>query len=863
MFRSLIRVFFLIPFFFSSTYGRTTSIGEISEKLDFSFYINNYFEIPIDTFNNQSYDKKFYHNDKYGQLLSDNYIRDTKNKFLQEVSYETERKKIKLVQFLFEQWRYVETYKVFRTAYLMVNFLRTFQYLDSSQNDELLNKFDSLAPSNLLVKYPFLERLKFSIQSEIKKKRTKEFIGDNLDRKAGQIATYYLLLRLIEAKKNFLKERFPEDSHHYANQMSELLLSEAYLKQSAPILFTDTLQNKVEPYYKKELDDLYNFTKKQIYEISEKIADMHTKKNVENLPKDEDEDEGIFNRLLSSEKLQNIMEAQELKKVLSSRIIVQFTNRIRKALPEAYEEILNYQEEVFESNKEMIAFDFIPTISKLIFETEALHTEEIEKLKRISLEEPIRLQIVRDYPELRKIDSFITNKNWRFSQDEKYSNFLYLVGAFGLSIGFAGKKIAKRFFDWVNPIVLSSLRGALFLGVAGFSYQFAYQSFYKSYLDYKRNMDLARSSVDQRGLLTIMEAESKGFYENLIIATVLSSIQLIILATMARSLNFPFLSFMRTSQSQTAIPKQHKIKEYFKKLSRELKQTFFGQKKGSYIFNSYKIPPSSVKNFQRMKVTQTHKIQEFFIKMMDVYMKPVLKIPLAFTGSIYYKTLGRNLFKEKLFYAFFMGMVFILMSSVQSSMVTPIYRKVFDILEYIGVDVPPYIKKQLVNVFNDIERMAFTNAAVYLTQDRVNIGHELRSIDEKRKQLEDSNLTDDQKHILREKIAKSETSIQSILKVRIYFWVNYREYRNDLERFFEAHGFKLSFSPSKDNYDTIQLIYSPKGYDSYNVSLKKEEAEVVDLTGESSGELDVVSMGGVTLEELLGEFFGKLLENKK
>ena len=115
-------------------------------------------------------------------------------KFLAETHFEVEKKRTKLTQFFFEQWNYIETYKVFRTSYLMVNFLRTLQYLDKSQKQRLLEKLDSFVPSDLIVNYPFLKKLKASIRAEIQKTFPENFVKDNLETKAGQIGLLTICL---------------------------------------------------------------------------------------------------------------------------------------------------------------------------------------------------------------------------------------------------------------------------------------------------------------------------------------------------------------------------------------------------------------------------------------------------------------------------------------------------------------------------------------------------------------------------------------------------------------------------------------------------------------------------------------------
>ena len=624
------------------------------------------------------------------------------------------------------------------------------------------------------------------------------------------------------------------------------------------MLFTDIFQEEIEPYYKDELEPLYQFTEKQSYLLSQKVEEYMNERQ----KKDAKINKDFSNNILTYEKLLSAMKEKELVDLLLSEKTQKFTNRIQSALSGAYEEVLSYQEEGFEENKEILGFDFSKVILKLVFDEKKINLDEMEKLRKISLEEPLRLQIVKDYPGFKNVESFLTAKYSRLSKDDKYSNFLVLIGALGVTFFFPGKKVAKRFFDNTKSIVLNTTRWGLTLGTSYLTYLFAYQSYYKFHSSYKTNMNLALLAVDQRGLLTVTEVESQGWLQNLGASLGLPFVLMFTMFYMTRSLSFSWLG--RVSQSKSVFSRSHKTGEYFKRFGLDLKGAFSGKRGSHNFFQGYKPPlsPYANKSFQGMKNSGTYKLSQQFINVMEKYVKPTLQFSIGSLGLAYSRTLGSRFVREKLFQGLLIGTVFLMLSSIQSAIVTPMYQGVAYVLKYIGIDVPVFIQRQLVNVFDDMKRFAFTNASFYLTGDRVNLGHEIRYIDKQKEELLKDDLSEQERVIIESKIQKSKKTIESILRSRIYYWVNYREFRRDYEKFLEVLGFELSLLPlgaSSENYHTIRLVYKPQGYDSYSASLRKEEAETMKFGDDH----EATSIGVFTIEELLGDYYENFYQNSQ
>ena len=184
--------------------------------------------------------------------------------FSEAISFDKNLMLISHDDFLLDQWKYLEAYKVLRTTYLMINYVRNTNYVPGVSSETWLHRLNQLIPSKHLKNYPMLKTLKEKIINYFE---NHQHLPQAVDL-PGNLASQYLLLQSLSKRKEHVTERYHKESGFYKVHMADLKFSELQLKQQSPILFTEAFEDMVEPYFEKELHTLYKFSEKQTFQLT-------------------------------------------------------------------------------------------------------------------------------------------------------------------------------------------------------------------------------------------------------------------------------------------------------------------------------------------------------------------------------------------------------------------------------------------------------------------------------------------------------------------------------------------------------------------------------------------------------------------
>ena len=355
----------------------------------------------------------------------------------------------------------------------------------------------------------------------------------------------------------------------------------------------------------------------------------------------------------------------------SNPSVLNFIDRIKKALPKATDEILTHQESVFKENNELLELDFVDIIIQLNLTQEELNPDIKKRLILIFSEEPVHGQIFQDYPSLHQAGQFLNTKTSEIIKKTKASMGYLLGGSLLLFMLFPGQSKTKRFFSWLPPnnLSLKVFKSSYFIAAGALMGSMLYKHVYNSYIQYKKSITLARLAVQGEGLTDIMQIDS--FFDNFIAADIVFGLQSFLMLSMHKGL----------SKSSKKHPFLQSLKKHFQG---EIKP------KSSQVPLYGVMLPQTHNKFLKYKDTQAIKgaLQKLLAGGHNA-----ANISASILGSVYHNVATHTIVKA-LTPGLVLGTIILIVTLILQPLIKPVFfNKGTKALDFFGVKVPIYFKK--------------------------------------------------------------------------------------------------------------------------------------------------------------------------
>ena len=709
-------------------------------------------------------------------LFEESYLRKAANAFMEKSADELGlgAETAQLSFSMYRQWLYLEIFKLYRSEYLLMSYVRALPLLPEISVSSAEGKFVKLFPSGSFSHSPRLSQTRKnalkSLQEAVRIKKNKENIRDQV---LGSLEAAYLSLAYIDRKMEFVGERYSEDDEHYIKESKRLKEWRATIQSQHALLLTEAFRQDVSPYYKKEVQQALTLKERAVNNFQRRFDQyIQETRNVSELV---DYLENGEIRTLAAD----LVQALEVSPQLG------FRERIASALGPAVRETVEHLEAtLLEHQKKYIDYPLEEKILSANLWTKKPDRKYAQWLLDLFQENVVHWLIIEDFPYFQKAAETLSNvvnhevhtQNW--GRWKIYSGLVAMMLFSGLGAR------TNKFSNWLGK-GQNILRGGGFAVGGYISYSMALD-LYGQYQNWRSVQRLSRLNIEGMSLTQIYQEES--LEKGMIWQSIWSGVSVFMnVWSLAR---FKSPKHMRTGETWlggVARSTWEGSPLHLKDILFELKHNLRG------IRDNLKRPGVALKETGNA-----------FSSLLTFFTQLVVMVPASMPS--YAKGL-LNKVRSQVFTGVILGTVMGVMAvTVQNYINAASIKGLTYAFEKMGYAVPAYWQQNALSLDHRTKRDAF----VYMYGDvfgskRV-IGESAGSIALYESLLEAPNISSENSLRLKTAIRQAKETIHNELRKLIVIWYEKIEFRTLMASLLKELDFGLIVSPNVDDPARIVLL---------------------------------------------------------
>lgn len=710
-------------------------------------------------------------------LFDPSYLQRHKEYFLSEADFLGVPDEIDRFAFkMFEQWLYLEVYRVRRLEFLLINYAKTL-YLSDLSFAEAEKRFRSAIPQNTIAHSPLLiaeyESLLEQFTSADENERT---IAKDYTK--GLLESTYLAQAAIGLKKELLGKRYREGDDPYDQGILALEQKEEMIRHSSALLETNSFKSLVAPYVQSEALP----TQMQMESaINSYLKDLHAFLDEKRTIVD------LYNYVSNSAMLTL---NQGFIFALESENATEFRSRINSAFPDGVREILQNIETVIADHcGDIQGFSTAQYVSISNANTTVDISLYRKWLERIFQEQALHWIISEEFPYLQTASEGLSNfvaEELRAQKLKRLQQLSFATALFAVSpLGRMGNRTSK----WMGPTLLKFWKSMNLSLKAGLVGMLSYDT-YMQYREWQRIRRLSRTNIEGTGLTSLVQAE--GAFNSLVLHGLLTG------GTLALSLKTSSGFWSRVNRSQKA--NNRLLKAFHRTWNNDPIALAAIRRNSNRHWQEFMTAMQSLK----LKVATNHALSmganigavfTQFITMVPAHMPRWIR---GFMSSI----------PVQVYNGVTLGTVMGVMGVTVQSYITAGGLKAFVWgFEKIGFSPPAYWQQNALNQADRLKRDASLSIERDLGIARQEIAKLLGMQTMWRRMLEtDDDLGSLDIANLEAAISGADESIKNLLQLNLLRWYRYFEVRDLQNSLMKEKGFGILASPNYDDPVRITIF---------------------------------------------------------